>query len=206
MPSLIFAQAITSSCVLPRSASTLHPQHARKGWVCPLDAVVGAQDQDAIRRGIQQGVQALALLVNLGVQLGVVHRNRRLVGKALQQRSIIGGKRASVVAENEQNPAYLVAGDQRQRHAGQQAQAGGACDHLQQAVDLGQLVARRLFVLADARQQLLELAQEPRRNALRDADLPAALASRKAIRPACPASISIEISRMRASSTSRFSS
>ena len=90
----MFAQAITSSCVLPRSCLHLHAQHAREGRVCALDPVVGAQDQDAIRRRIQQGVQALAFLVNLGVQLGIVHRNRRLVGKALQQRLIVGGKRA----------------------------------------------------------------------------------------------------------------
>ena len=140
---------------LPADIFQRDTQHARQGRVAMLHRVVSRQDQDAIRHGVQHGRHAALFEAHPRVKLRIVDGNGGLVGKALQQGSIVGRKDAQVVTEDEDHPDHLAAGDQRQHHAGQETQAGGACQALQKAVDLGQLVAPGVFMFRDIIQQRL---------------------------------------------------
>ena len=116
----------------------------------------GIEDEHAIGQGIEQRVQPDLFLVDLGVQLGILHGNGCLVGKAAQQGIIVGGEYPGVAAEDEQQADHLLPGDQRQANAGQQAQAGGVGQLIEQAVDLGDLKALRVFVIGDFGEEALD--------------------------------------------------
>jgi hypothetical protein len=61
-----------------------------KRLVDTLDGVVGVEDQDAVRGGVEQRIEALFLVGDLPVKLRVVDRNRSLIGERLQEPPVVG--------------------------------------------------------------------------------------------------------------------
>ena len=80
--------------------------------ICPFDAQIGGEDQDAIGCRVQDGSNTLTVLLHLGVKLRVLNGDGCLVSEAGQQRRVVGGE-GGKFAEDEYDPQHLLPGDQR---------------------------------------------------------------------------------------------
>ncbi len=162
---MVFSHQVLDGC----------PDHAGKGRVDTLDGVIGFQDKDTVGHRIKQGGHFFLFPDALSIKLRITDRHRGLVGKTLQQGSIVGREHPAVVAEDENHPDHLVAGDQRQANTGHQAQADLFRQLLEDFVNFGEFKAGRVFMVGHSSKQRLQMLQQLSRNAVRGCQPPAAI-------------------------------
>ena len=128
------------------------------------------QDENAVRRRVQQSFQAQGLFAGFVIKPRVAHGNSRLVGKAGQQHAVVGGKKPVVIAEHIDLPDDLLLKNHVDANAGQHAHA----DIVQHAVDFGDVHLARVFGFAGLRfEPILQIVQQRVGDAFVHGDMPA---------------------------------
>lgn len=101
------------------------PVDALERVVDALDGEVRVEDDDPVRSGVEKRIQSLLFVGDLPVQLRVVHSNRGLVCKRLEDYAVVQSKAALIVSENKNNADNLSVCDECERCPVEQTHTGG---------------------------------------------------------------------------------